>query len=38
MTDTFSHSHLGYYKANNKFFNDKIEAILEANKNLSDIE
>ena len=38
MTDIFSHSHLGYYKANNKFFNDKIEAILEANKNLSDIE
>jgi hypothetical protein len=38
MNGNFSHSHLGYYKANNKFFNDKIEAILEANTNLSDVE
>lgn len=38
MTDTFVHSHLGYYQVNNKFFNDKIEAILEANTNLAEIE
>ena len=38
MIDTFVHSHLGYYKVNNKFFNDKIEAILEANTNLADVE
>lgn len=38
MTNTFIHSHLGYYKVNNKFFNEKIEAVLEANTNLSEIE
>jgi hypothetical protein len=38
MTDTFVYSHLGYYKVGQKLFNDKLEAILEANNTLADIE
>ena len=38
MTDTFVYSHLGYYKVGQKLFNDKLEAILEANSTLADIE
>jgi hypothetical protein len=30
--------HLGYYKVGDKFFNDKIEAIVHANTTLADIE
>lgn len=33
-----AHSHLGYYRVNNKYFTEKIDAILEANSTLSDIE